>query len=99
MGLGVFSLCYHVHGIITRQELCLGIFLVSLSDSTSTAVYEWTPALAAFIRSSRMQGHRIVPLGHSAGAAAMYVFIFFYHDNRYQETARDALRPRASQVR
>lgn len=43
-----------------------------LKDRTKcVSVYEWTPALAAFIRSPRMQGHRIVPLGHSAGAAAM----------------------------
>lgn len=62
----------------------------------STAVYEWTPALAAFIRSSRMQGHRIVPLGHSAGAAAMYVFVFFLPCSRYNETLHDALWPRAS---
>lgn len=38
----------------------------------SSAIYEWTPAITAFIRSPRMKDHRIVPLGHSAGASAMY---------------------------
>ena len=34
MGLCMFSMRYHVLGIIARQELCFGIFLVSLSNST-----------------------------------------------------------------
>lgn len=41
--------------------------------SPSAAIYEWASALTAFVRSPRMRGHRIVPLGHSAGAGAMYV--------------------------
>lgn len=35
------------------------------------SVHEWWPAIADFVRSPYMKGHRIVPLGHSAGAAAM----------------------------
>ncbi|KAG5642245.1 hypothetical protein DXG03_003348 [Asterophora parasitica] len=35
------------------------------------SVYEWASALAAFVRSPRMKGHRIVVLGHSAGAGAI----------------------------
>ncbi|KDR86137.1 hypothetical protein GALMADRAFT_235372 [Galerina marginata CBS 339.88] len=35
------------------------------------SAYEWSSALTAFVTSPRMQGHRIVPLGHSAGAAAV----------------------------
>ncbi|EEB92180.1 hypothetical protein MPER_09348 [Moniliophthora perniciosa FA553] len=35
------------------------------------AVYEWSAAIRNFARSPRMKGHRIVPLGHSAGAGTM----------------------------
>ncbi|KAJ6506825.1 Alpha/beta hydrolase fold-1 [Mycena sanguinolenta] len=35
------------------------------------SVYEWADALAAFVRSPRLQGRRIVGVGHSAGAGAM----------------------------
>ena len=42
-------------------------------NSQHAAVYEWAPAIAAFVRSPYMKGHRIVPLGHSAGAGAMFV--------------------------
>lgn len=41
-----------------------------LSDE-AVSVYEWASAIAVFIQSSRMKGHRIVALGHSAGAGAM----------------------------
>ncbi|KAJ7212532.1 Alpha/Beta hydrolase protein [Mycena pura] len=33
--------------------------------------YEWAEAIAAFACSPRMQGHRIVPVSHSAGAISM----------------------------
>ncbi|PPQ76780.1 hypothetical protein CVT26_001952 [Gymnopilus dilepis] len=33
--------------------------------------YEWSAAIAAFVNSPRMRGHHIVPIGHSAGAAAV----------------------------
>ncbi|PPQ92478.1 hypothetical protein CVT25_010423 [Psilocybe cyanescens] len=33
------------------------------------SVYEWAGAIAEFVKSPRMKGHRIIPLGHSAGAA------------------------------
>ncbi|KAF5369224.1 hypothetical protein D9757_010026 [Collybiopsis confluens] len=35
------------------------------------SVYEWAEAIVAFVRSPRMAGHRIIPVGHSAGAGAM----------------------------
>ncbi|KAK0450346.1 Alpha/beta hydrolase fold-1 [Desarmillaria tabescens] len=35
------------------------------------SICEWAPAIASFVRSPRMRGHRIVGLGHSAGAGAM----------------------------
>ncbi|THU89064.1 alpha/beta-hydrolase [Dendrothele bispora CBS 962.96] len=35
------------------------------------SIYEWASAITAFVRSPRMKGHRIVPLGHSAGAGAV----------------------------
>ncbi|KAH9486020.1 Peroxisomal membrane protein LPX1 [Psilocybe cubensis] len=33
------------------------------------SAYEWTTAVAWFVKSPLMNGHRIVPVGHSAGAA------------------------------
>jgi len=41
------------------------------SRPEGVSVYEWAPAIAVFVRSPYMKGHRIVPLGHSAGAGAM----------------------------
>ncbi|RDB21685.1 hypothetical protein Hypma_011238 [Hypsizygus marmoreus] len=35
------------------------------------SIYEWAPPIAAFVRSPRMNGHRMVALGHSAGAGAI----------------------------
>ncbi|KAK7448810.1 hypothetical protein VKT23_013540 [Stygiomarasmius scandens] len=35
------------------------------------SIYEWAPAITAFVQSPCMKGHRIVPMGHSAGAGAM----------------------------
>ncbi|KAJ4470388.1 alpha/beta-hydrolase [Lentinula edodes] len=35
-------------------------------------IYEWAPAIIEFVLSPRMVGHRIVPLGHSAGAGAIF---------------------------
>uniref|UniRef100_A0A0W0F8H8 AB hydrolase-1 domain-containing protein n=1 Tax=Moniliophthora roreri TaxID=221103 RepID=A0A0W0F8H8_MONRR len=35
------------------------------------SVYEWSAAIRNFVHSPRMKGHRIVPLGHSAGAGTM----------------------------
>ncbi|KAJ7214162.1 Alpha/Beta hydrolase protein [Mycena haematopus] len=37
------------------------------------SAYEWAEAIAAFVRSPRLQGRRIVGIGHSAGAGAMSV--------------------------
>ena len=39
----------------------------------SSAIHEWWRAIADFVRSPHMRGHRIVPLGHSAGATATLV--------------------------
>lgn len=44
------------------------------STNSSSAIHEWWRAIADFVRSPRMRGHRIVPVGHSAGATAMLVF-------------------------
>ncbi|KAJ3505219.1 hypothetical protein NLJ89_g7532 [Agrocybe chaxingu] len=35
------------------------------------SVCEWTPVITDFVGSPRMKGHRIVPIGHSAGTAAI----------------------------
>ncbi|KAK2459546.1 hypothetical protein APHAL10511_008425 [Amanita phalloides] len=37
------------------------------------SVNEWASAIAAFVRTPYMKGHRILPLGHSAGAAAVLI--------------------------
>ncbi|KAJ7869374.1 Alpha/beta hydrolase family-domain-containing protein [Mycena leptocephala] len=42
-----------------------------LASSRTDAAYEWAAAIAAFVRSPRMQGKRIVAIAHSAGAGAM----------------------------
>ncbi|KAJ7166984.1 Alpha/Beta hydrolase protein [Mycena filopes] len=47
-------------------------FLAS-SRADGVSVYEWAAAIASFVRSPRMQGKRIVAVGHSAGAGAMLV--------------------------
>ncbi|PPQ72245.1 hypothetical protein CVT24_002345 [Panaeolus cyanescens] len=39
------------------------------------SVFEWYPAITQFVRSPMMKGHRIVPMGHSAGAATVYVSV------------------------
>ncbi|KAF8890073.1 Alpha/beta hydrolase fold-1 [Infundibulicybe gibba] len=39
--------------------------------SSAVSTYEWSSAITSFVRSERMSGHRIVLLGHSAGAATM----------------------------
>ncbi|KAF8167148.1 Alpha/beta hydrolase fold-1 [Crassisporium funariophilum] len=42
-----------------------------LTSRENGVFYEWSPAIAHFVRSAHMKGHRIVPVGHSAGAATM----------------------------
>ncbi|KIL71144.1 hypothetical protein M378DRAFT_182764 [Amanita muscaria Koide BX008] len=37
------------------------------------SAYEWASAIAAFLRSPYMKDHRVVGLGHSAGAAAVLI--------------------------
>ncbi|KAJ6512286.1 Alpha/Beta hydrolase protein [Mycena vulgaris] len=37
------------------------------------SAYEWAEAIAAFTRSPRMQGKRMVAIGHSAGSGAMII--------------------------
>ncbi|PFH46851.1 hypothetical protein AMATHDRAFT_153639 [Amanita thiersii Skay4041] len=52
----------------TRPDgVCAGIL--------EEAIYEWAPAISAFVHSKHMKGHRIVALGHSAGAAAVLLSI------------------------
>ncbi|KAF9064750.1 hypothetical protein BDP27DRAFT_1229930 [Rhodocollybia butyracea] len=41
------------------------------SRPEGVSIYEWAPTIVAFVRSPRMAGHRIVPIGHSGGAGAM----------------------------
>ncbi|KAF5337656.1 hypothetical protein D9758_012998 [Tetrapyrgos nigripes] len=42
------------------------------------SVYEWASAIAAFVKSLYLKGHRIVPMGHSAGAGAVFHLHFFF---------------------
>ncbi|KAF9523081.1 Alpha/beta hydrolase fold-1 [Crepidotus variabilis] len=51
------------------RSICEPLFL-SYRASYMIA-FDWTHALTAFVQSPQMIGHRIVPIGHSAGAAAV----------------------------
>ncbi|KAE9393434.1 hypothetical protein BT96DRAFT_863528 [Gymnopus androsaceus JB14] len=41
------------------------------SRPEGVSIYEWAPAILDFVRSPRMAGHRIVPIGHSAGCGTV----------------------------
>ncbi|KAF8700530.1 hypothetical protein AX14_000700 [Amanita brunnescens Koide BX004] len=43
------------------------------SRPNGISAYEWALAIAAFVRTPHMKGHRILVLGHSAGAAAVLI--------------------------
>jgi len=61
-----WSFDWQNHGdaaVLNRQALKGG--------QRSVSIHDWSHAVADFVRSPRMKGHRIVPLGHSAGATAM----------------------------
>ncbi|KAJ7658282.1 Alpha/beta hydrolase fold-1 [Mycena polygramma] len=45
--------------------------LLASTRAEGVSAYEWAAAIAAFLRSPRMQGKRIVGVAHSAGAGAM----------------------------
>ncbi|KAF8816217.1 hypothetical protein BYT27DRAFT_7238055 [Phlegmacium glaucopus] len=49
------------------------------------SVHEWWPAITDFVRSPYMKGHRIVPVGHSAGAATVILTTkgMLYHELPY----------------
>ncbi|KAJ7691043.1 Alpha/beta hydrolase fold-1 [Mycena rosella] len=53
-------------GVLNRDLLA-----TSPSRVYGVSAFEWTDAIAAFVRSPRMQGKRMVAIGHSAGAATM----------------------------
>ncbi|KAJ7362308.1 Alpha/beta hydrolase fold-1 [Mycena albidolilacea] len=60
---------WQTHGesaILNRQLL-----ETSPSRVYGVSAFEWSEAIAAFLNSPRMQGKRIVPIGHSAGAGTM----------------------------
>ena len=54
-----------------NQQFILIYFPFFISISMEEAAYEWASAIAAFVRTSYVRGHKIVTLGHSAGAAAV----------------------------
>lgn len=54
---------------VCASLLCVSAFWVYLYFVL--AAYEWAEAISTFVRSPRMQGRRIVGVGHSAGAGAM----------------------------
>ncbi|KAJ6607605.1 Alpha/beta hydrolase fold-1 [Mycena sp. CBHHK59/15] len=58
----------HGDSAVLNRELLLG---AGREDGVSA--FEWAGAIAAFVRSPRMQGQRIVAIGHSAGAGTMVV--------------------------
>ncbi|KAJ7611431.1 Alpha/beta hydrolase fold-1 [Mycena polygramma] len=43
----------------------------ALSNRPGVSVDEWAEAVAAFIKSPYLRGHRLVPVGHSAGSSVM----------------------------
>ncbi|KAJ7079902.1 Alpha/beta hydrolase family-domain-containing protein [Mycena epipterygia] len=45
--------------------------LVASTRQMGVSAYEWAEAIAAFVRSPRMHGTRIVAIGHSAGTGAI----------------------------
>ncbi|KAJ7921185.1 Alpha/beta hydrolase family-domain-containing protein [Mycena leptocephala] len=45
--------------------------LLASSRTDGVSAYEWAAAIAAFVRSPRMHGRRIVGIAHSAGAGAI----------------------------
>ncbi|KAJ7109569.1 Alpha/Beta hydrolase protein [Mycena crocata] len=45
--------------------------LLASSRAGGVSAFEWAEAIAAFVRSPRMQGKRMVAIGHSAGAGAI----------------------------
>ena len=51
----------------------------SHDNSAEIAAFEWTLALTSFLRSNHVKGHRVVAIGHSAGAAAMCVSLSLNH--------------------
>ncbi|KAJ6564055.1 Alpha/Beta hydrolase protein [Mycena capillaripes] len=51
-------------GVLNRE-------LLESTRADGVSAYEWAGAIAAFVRSPRMQGKRIVAVAHSAGAGAM----------------------------
>ncbi|KAF7350206.1 AB hydrolase-1 domain-containing protein [Mycena venus] len=57
----------HGESAILNREL----LETSPSRVYGVSAFEWSEAIAAFVDSPRMQGKRIVPIGHSAGGAAM----------------------------
>ncbi|KAJ7853346.1 Alpha/beta hydrolase fold-1 [Mycena olivaceomarginata] len=49
--------------------------LLENSRADGVSAYEWAEAISTFVRSPRMQGRRIVGVGHSAGAGAMIMSV------------------------
>ncbi|KAH7885408.1 Alpha/beta hydrolase fold-1 [Phlebopus sp. FC_14] len=53
-------------------DVCVLIaFICKLIDSHEIAAAEWGFAIASFVRTSKVRGHRLVAFGHSAGAGAI----------------------------
>lgn len=65
----------HERGVSVCSILRHFFFYFVLAKRFPSAIHEWWHAIANFVRSPYMKGHRIVPLGHSAGATAMSVIL------------------------
>ncbi|KAF9474695.1 alpha/beta-hydrolase [Pholiota conissans] len=61
--------------------------------TTLTAAFEWCAAIASFINLPHMQGHRIVLVGHSAGAAAIALTTNFVPTFAHQYAALILVEP------
>lgn len=56
-----------------RTDICIGYGgEVNVNDG-ATDLRVWAAAIAGFIKSGRVDGHRLVGLGFSSGTVAMYV--------------------------
>jgi pimeloyl-ACP methyl ester carboxylesterase len=65
----------HGDSAVLNQNILRSGPASTISDVEAPSAYAWAEAIAKFIQSPRMQKRRVVCIGHSAGAAAMYALL------------------------
>ena len=98
MGLCMFCIHYHLLRIIARQELCFGIFLVSLSNSIFNSRLRMDTCVGSLYPLISNAGTPDCTFGAFCWRSCDVRIHFLKDDYRYEETTRDALRPRASHI-